>query len=354
MHRRGALLTSTEQAQIEALHFAGLSNRAIAAQLGRSHGCVNKYLRNPSEYNKKLNNCRPKVLTANDSRRIGRLASNSTLSIAQMRTQLGLNVSKMTIWRSVRRNTNITREIMRKAPGLTPQHKEARLLFARSNMTTQWDKVPLRVHSKFFAIQINQSASEFQVIFSDEKKFNLDGPDGYRHYWWDLRKEPIMFSRRNFDGGSLMTWAAFGSSGKLELAFISNRMDSSEYQEVLRTGLLPFLRGARRCSLVFQQDNAAVHVSHSTRSWLQEHRIQAMDWPACSSDCNPVENMWGIIVRQFYRNNKQYNTVESLKTAILEARDQIDDVTVAKLVGNMPNRIFEIIWWTDRLLIIEL
>ncbi|RCN52763.1 hypothetical protein ANCCAN_01140 [Ancylostoma caninum] len=48
----------------------------------------------------------------------------------------------MTIWRSVQRNTKITREIMRKALRLTPQHKEARLLFARSNMTTQWDKGP--------------------------------------------------------------------------------------------------------------------------------------------------------------------------------------------------------------------
>ncbi|EYC02091.1 hypothetical protein Y032_0102g3478 [Ancylostoma ceylanicum] len=40
MHRRGTVLTSAEQAQIEALHVAGLSNRAIAAQLDRSHGCT--------------------------------------------------------------------------------------------------------------------------------------------------------------------------------------------------------------------------------------------------------------------------------------------------------------------------
>lgn len=43
-----------------------------------------------------------------------------------------------------------------------------------------------------------------QVIFSDEKKFNLDKPDGFKYYWRDLRKESCYFLKRNFEDGSLI------------------------------------------------------------------------------------------------------------------------------------------------------
>ncbi|RCN30942.1 hypothetical protein ANCCAN_23284 [Ancylostoma caninum] len=70
---------------------------------------------------------------------IKRLESDSTLSLAQMWARLDLNISRMTMWRS--------------------------------------------------------------VIFSVENEFNLDDLDRYRHYWRDLRKEPLMSSRHTSGGG---------------------------------------------------------------------------------------------------------------------------------------------------------
>ena len=105
-----------------------------------------------------------------------------------------------------------------------------------------------------------------KVIFSDEKKFNLDGPDGNCSYWRYLRKEEHFFSRRNFGGGSLMIWRAFCVEGTLTLAFPSTRMNSQEYIKILEKHLLPFLQEKNEVDWTFQQDNASVHASKMTKS----------------------------------------------------------------------------------------
>ncbi|ETN77726.1 hypothetical protein NECAME_10876 [Necator americanus] len=48
-----------------------------------------------------------------------------------------------------------------------------------------------------------EKRNPLDVVFSNEKMCNLNGSDGYRHYWRDLRKEKRVFSRRNFDAESL-------------------------------------------------------------------------------------------------------------------------------------------------------
>ena len=43
------------------------------------------------------------------------------------------------------------------------------------------------------------------VVFPNEKKFNLDGPNSSKCYWHGLRKEEL-FLKRLFGGGSVMVW----------------------------------------------------------------------------------------------------------------------------------------------------
>ncbi len=53
---------------------------------------------------------------------------------------------------------------------------------------------------------------------------------------------------------------------------------------------------------IFQQDLAPAHTAKSTKSWLNDHGVGVLDWPANSPDLNPIENpienIWGIVKRK--------------------------------------------------------
>ncbi|GBO10418.1 hypothetical protein AVEN_91413-1 [Araneus ventricosus] len=78
------------------------------------------------------------------------------------------------------------------------------------------------------------------VLFSDEKKWKLDGPDGNIKYWHDLRKEPRSFFSRQSGGGSVMVWTSFIFNGQVGLTFLDGRQNSPKYIETLENHLMSF------------------------------------------------------------------------------------------------------------------
>ena len=177
------------------------------------------------------------------------------------------------------------------------------------------------------------------MFFSDEKKWNLDGPDGCKFYWHDLRNEESFFKSRQFGGGSVMVWAAFSSTTKSKIVFLEGRQNSKNYIDTLKENIKPLLKDGN----IFQQDNAPIHVSNETKNFFLRENIAVMDWPALSPDLNPIENVWGIMVREIYKNGMQYADKESLKAAIEKAWDELSFETLKKLAISMHKRCIELI-----------
>jgi hypothetical protein len=116
------------------------------------------------------------------------------------------------------------------------------------------------------------------------------------------------------------------------------------YQKLLGDHLLPFLDGLGGGNWIFQQDGAPIHRSKSTIAWLAEHEVEFLEWPALSPDLNPIENLWGILVRIVYENGRrQFDTVQSLKAAIQRAWESIALATLETLIESMPQRVLEVI-----------
>lgn len=141
-----------------------------------------------------------------------------------------------------------------------------------------------------------------------------------------------------------MVWTAFSArSGKAPMVFVSNKIDSKAYQEMLVKNLLPYLRKFRSAKLLYQQDNAPVHVSASTLAWFEANKVNLLDWPPCSPDINVIENVWSLIVRRVYANSKQYRAVDELKKAIVRAWEEIDLKVLGELVNSVPKRLIQTI-----------
>ncbi len=92
---------------------------------------------------------------------------------------------------------------------------------------------------------------------------------------------------------------------------------------------------------IFQQDLAPAHTAKSTKSWLNDHGVGVLDWPANSPDLNPIENLCGIVKRKM-RNKRQKNADE-LKATAKETWASIPPQQCHKLITSMPRRIEAVI-----------
>lgn len=291
----------------------------MSRQLKRSRDAIRRYLSDRNGYGNRSATRGSSKLTPSDRRRILREGRKGATSASKIKSDLNLSVSTRRVQQILSSDENLVYKQMKRKPPLTVLHVSARLNWARERHAwtpAQWGR----------------------VVFSDEKKWNLDGPDGYACYWHDLRNEEHLLSRRQKGGGGVMIWAAFSEHGYSEIAFLSGNQDSKKYTGTLENYLMPFVRKHYPGSYIFQQDNAPIHTSHHTRKWFQDNSVNVMPWPAKSPDLNPIENLWGILCRRVYSNGRQFDNVADLKECVKKEWDKLEYTTRYNLVRSMSNR----------------
>ena len=174
---------------IEAFRKASYSRSRIAKELNRSINVISNYLNAPEDYGTKKFPGLKKKLSATQEGLVVRRTSLGKFSANHLRTELNLTVSKNTVINYLNANKILKYEKRLKVPALQEHHKIVRVKWAKR--------------------MLSRRKGWTNIIFSNEKKFNLDGPDGYQFYWHDLRLEKESFYSRYHGPGTAMIWQEF-------------------------------------------------------------------------------------------------------------------------------------------------
>ena len=317
-------LSPDEQARIIQMIASGRDLMKIAEILQRDHRTVKKFMDTGKVERIKRSDCRKKACTPREMRKVKFVAARHPyLTSGEIFQRAGIaGVSRTTRCKLLRGLADVRAKLKR--PLLTKKHKEARVVWAKKYLKQDFQS----------------------VIWTDECRATLDGPDAWRRGWLLKGHKPRVQVKRQAGGGGVMFWSAICGDKLIGPVRVPEgvKLNSVSYCELLNDNFLPWLdqqSGEVKSKLVFMQDNAPSHASRFTKHWLHEKGLSGdnyMDWPANSCDLNPIEQLWAQIKQHVYAGKRQYNSLNELWRAICDACSQITPDQIKKLTMSVDGR----------------
>lgn len=324
-------LSEVEKAQIVSRIEEGWSIRAVAQLYNRNKKTILKIKQRweqEESLKRKIGSGRPKVSNPEqDAAFLGHLRNNPFATARDAVIDTAFPGSQPTASRRVKESELKNRTAAKKT-FLTEERRQSRVIFALNYIYRNpqfWNR----------------------VIFTDEKTFQSTYNGQIRVYRPDNTRfeerytNPLASRHGRF---SVNVWGWISVHGPGVCWRIEGRFNAGNYINILENILLPSAEQIYpNNTFIFQQDNCPVHTANDVTHWFQTHNVEVLPWAAFSPDINPIENIWGIIVKKIYNRNFRPQNSDDLWEIIHACWEEMDPNIVSNIIQSIPKRLAQVI-----------
>ena len=284
----------------------GKSTLEISKIIGRYHQTVKRFVAAPTKVRKKADKGHSRVISRRPLKR--EAVNNPGLTSGALFRSTGeATVSRNTCYHLLKKVRTSVRPVTK--PRLTKVHIQMCMKWAKKNMKVDFSK----------------------VLFTDETRATLDGPDGWSKGWVVNGRDRHQRLRRQQGGGGIMIWAGIIGGIIVGLWRVPDgtKITADAYIAFLKEHLESWLKKQRitfRRTIIFMQDNAPSHSAHKTTEYLQKLGFcgpRKMNWPVNSPGLNPIKNLWSILKLRVYENGRQFRSNDDLWQEIVNVSREI-------------------------------
>ncbi|KAL9914683.1 flocculation protein FLO11 [Glossina fuscipes] len=223
----------------------------------------------------------------------------------------------------IRSSTGNATKKLKSEPILSQFHQTERLTFANAHINWNED------HWK-------------RVVFQDERKFNLDGPDGFSYYFHDLRNYERSLSQRP-RGNSVFIYIVISAGGAIYMDVSMAKFKTETCIETIlreRGTIVNKLGG--NTEYMLQDHNWTTNAMPSVQEWLNAEGVKLQKWPTIAHDLNIMEGVWGWLIREVFDGGRKFSRKDDLIFRIREAWSRLPLELISNLYTTLPERITQL------------
>ncbi|TMW49388.1 hypothetical protein DOY81_005532 [Sarcophaga bullata] len=224
---------------------------------------------------------------------------------------------------SGRSNVSSGTKKLKTEPVLSQFHQTERLTFANAHVS--WTEDHWR-----------------RVVFQDERKFNLDGPDGFSYYFHDLRNYERTLSQRP-RGNSVYIYIVITAGGPIHLEVSTAKLKTETCVDtILRERLNIVTKLGGNAEFFLQDHNWTTNALPSVQEWLNAEGIKTQKWPTVAHDLNIMEGIWGWLIREVFDGGRKFSRKDDLIFRIREAWSRLPMELISNLYSTLSERMTQL------------